>query len=188
MTEGVGIGATRGSALFVFVEGAAEQRAQLDAAIRTVCDLGEVLREGALPWRVARVASGAASTELLMTGVRRELAALTSAPLVERAGVASEAGASEAVVLVVLVGPIAGPSRDLRLRGARDVPPWFRNAHRRGTTLSQGEESDRADDSDYPRPIAGHSREQVQLVGRVFKRSGDARLSSIHDRSNGRSR
>ncbi|MBK7537776.1 MAG: serine/threonine protein kinase [Myxococcales bacterium] len=93
-----------GAALFVLVEGAAGRVGPLDAAIQTVCDLGEVLRTGEPPWRVGRVVAGASSSEPVVMAVQRELCALAVKPV--------------DVALLVLVGPIGGPDDDPRLEGA----------------------------------------------------------------------
>lgn len=104
---GEGVGATRGAALFVLVDAEPRRRAQLDTAIQTVCDLGEVLRGGESPWRVARIVAGATAQEPLMAAVRREVAGLS--------------GESIDVALVVLVGLIEGPAAEPALRGPRGI-------------------------------------------------------------------
>lgn len=98
-------------ALFVFIESEAGQRKRLDAAIRTVCDVGEVLRMGAQPWRVRRLVVRPSSVEPTLMEVRRELAALSGKP---------EQGRLD-VLLAVLVGPVemSGPEGEPVLKSRK---------------------------------------------------------------------
>jgi hypothetical protein len=112
-----------GVALFVIVDAEPARRAQLDAAIRTVCDLGDLVRAGSPPWRVGRVVAGASMKEPLLSAVRRELASITPSYRVERAA----PGADERrdaprpdVALMVLIGAIGGPVEEPVLHGPSD--------------------------------------------------------------------